>query len=729
MLTVPSDEQQVEAVQATVVHVLFANDDSGWSAVRCRSDSGKQFTAVGTLLGVREDDDLRLTGSWVHHPKFGKQLQVKTFAHVDPTTLDGLRRFLGSGRVRGLGKTMAARVVDHFGLDTVEVLEHQPQRLREVRGIGVKTASKIEAAWRQHRESQQTMVFLTGHGVSPALAARVWKRYAAGTLQAVRTNPYRLAEEVRGIGFLTADRIARSIGIPADAPERHEAGLLHALRTGSDEGHTFLPRDELQVRAGDLLEVPASDLEPGVHRLAGRDAVVIAGPPPDPAVYLPHLEEAERTTADRLRRLLRVRRRLKIHVQRAVEWYQSRSGIVLAGQQRAALEAALTHPVTVITGGPGTGKTTLVRGLTTILGRKGLQVRLCSPTGRAAKRLQEATGKPAKTIHRLLEFDPAGAAFSRHRDRPLKADAVVVDEVSMLDIELACHLVSAVPDGCRLVLVGDADQLPSVGPGAVLAELIASGAVPVIRLEQIFRQAARSLIVDNAHRINRGELPVLRDGEQDFYFIRRDDPEAAARTVVAMATERIPARFRLDPIDDVQVLVPMHRGELGVQSLNLELQHLLVPGGDELEVGSRRYRVGDKVMQVRNNYDLDVFNGDIGRVRSVDAEERALVVVFDGRHVTVAEDDLEDLVPAYACTIHKSQGSEYPAVVIGLHTQHYVMLQRNLLYTAITRGRRLVVVVGSRAALERAVRNSTVRHRHSLLAHRLRSGGALGVAR
>jgi len=707
-----------------VARILYTNEENGWSVVRLRPDDAPSFTATGPLLGVREGDDLRLTGRWIDHAKFGEQFEAESYVQIAPSTLEGLRRFLGSGRIRGLGPKMAERVVEEFGLETLEILNTDAGRLLKVRGIGPATLDRIRASWEQQRGIQQIMIFLTGHGIAPGVAVKAYRRYGAGAVEVVRSNPYRLAEEVFGVGFLTADRIARKLGIPADAPERLEAGLLFALQEAAGQGHVFLPADELEERGATLLETDAEQLPPAVKRLEARGQVVErARPSAPPAIYTPRLEKAEATVARDLRELLAAKSDAEpILVDRAVAWYQKRTRIRLAPRQRQALAAALSEKAVVITGGPGTGKTTLIRGVVQILGKKEVKVLLAAPTGRAAKRLAEATGLAAKTIHRLLEFNPTTGAFNRGRHNPLEADCLVLDEVSMLDIELAAAVLEAVPPGCRLVLVGDADQLPSVGPGNVLADLIASGALPVIRLDQIFRQAERSLIVANAHRVNSGRMPELEsstDGS-DFFFVARDDPSAAADLAIDFAARRIPERFGLDPIRDVQVLSPMHRGELGVTRLNERLQELLTPAGPELVVGWRRFRVGDKVMQVRNNYELDIFNGDLGRVAAFDPEERELTVHFDDRPVVIPPENLEDVVPAYACTIHKSQGSEYPAVVIVLHHQHHVMLQRNLLYTAITRGRRLVVIVGSKRALGRAVNNATVRKRYTLLAERLR---------
>jgi exodeoxyribonuclease V alpha subunit len=713
-------------LEGAVGKILFSNEDNGWCALRLQPPrDAPTVTAIGPLLGVRQGDEVRLTGHWVQHAKYGEQFEVDSYVHVAPSTLEGLRRFLASGKIRGLGPTRAAQVVEAFGLETLEILDSEPERLLEVYGIGPSTVERVRTSWAQHRGIQQIMIFLTGHGVSPGIAIKAFRRYGPGAIDVVRSNPYRLAEEVFGVGFLTADRIAHQLGIPDDAPERLEAGVLHTLLEAVGQGHCFLPEDALLSTAASLLETPAEALPPPLATLIERQQVSLRprddGPP---AVYLPRLEKAESTVA---RNIAEIRETpsvtTPIILNTSIAWYQGQFDITLAEGQREALAAALTEKLVVITGGPGTGKTTLIRGVVEILGRKDQEVVLAAPTGRAAKRLAETTGLSAKTIHRLLEFNPITGEFTRNQKRPIEADCLVIDEASMVDVELAAMLLDAVRPATRLVVVGDADQLPSVGPGNVLSDLITSERVRVVCLEQIFRQADRSLIVENAHRINSGRMPVLDDDPEtsDFFFVPRDDPAAAAELAIDFATRRIPERFGLDPIDDIQVLSPMHRGELGVTRLNERLQAILTPKGRELAVGWRHFRVGDKVMQVRNNYELDVFNGDLGRITNIDFEERTLTVDFDERPTILPPDVLEDVVPAYACTIHKSQGSEYPAVVILLHHQHHVMLQRNLLYTAISRGRRLVVIVGSRRALGRAVHNATVRTRYTQLAERLRA--------
>ena len=713
-----------DVVVGRVARILFTNDENGWCVIRLQPDDAPAMTAIGPLLGVRQGDELRLSGRWINHAKYGEQFEAESYVQVAPSTLEGIRRFLGSGKVRGLGKKRAAQVVEAFGLETLEVIENEPERLLEIRGIGRTTLDRIRGSWDELRGIQQIMIFLTGHGVPPGVAVKAFRRYGPGAVDVVRSNPYRLAEEVFGVGFLTADRIAHQLGIPADAPERLQAGVLHTLIEASVQGHVFLPEDELLSAAASLLEAEEELMPPALAGLVARQLVVVhprADAPP--AIYIPRLERAEATVAADLSELVGTPPRGNpIIVITAIAWYQGQAQIELAARQREALAASLTEKAVVITGGPGTGKTTLIRGVVQILGRKDLEVVLAAPTGRAAKRLTETTGHPARTIHRLLEFNPMTRAFARNRQNPIEADCLVIDEISMLDIELAAALLEAVPPDCRLVLVGDADQLPSVGPGNVLADLIASDTIPVIRLDRVFRQAERSHIVDNAHRVNSGYMPLTHSNpdESDFFFVARDDPEEAAKLAIDLAARRIPERFGLDPVWDIQVLAPMHRGVLGVTRLNERLQAQLTPAGPELAVGWRRFRVGDKVMQVRNNYELDVFNGDLGQVEAIDSKKRELTLRFDDRLVVIPPDNLEDIVPAYACTIHKSQGSEYPAVVIVLHHQHHIMLQRNLLYTAITRGRRLVVIVGSKRALGRAVHNATVRTRHTLLAERLR---------
>jgi exodeoxyribonuclease V alpha subunit len=738
-MTLPLEPPPPTAAAATLEGVLervvFANEENAWSVVRLtvseRGGQKEQVTAVGNLLAVQPGEHLRLSGSWIQDPKYGRQFRVASYATIAPATLGGIEKYLGSGLIRGIGKGLASRLVQCFGLATLEVIEEHPERLREVEGIGPQRTAAILRAWAEQRDIKQVMVFLQSHGVSTQYAIKIYKVYGAQAAEIVRENPYRLATDIYGIGFKTADKIAAALSIPRDAPQRIAAGVLYLLGLAADRGHLFLPKKELLEEAEELLEAEPWRVEQAVAALAEtKDLVVepLSAAPEDPseaAVYLKALHTAEEGIAARLHTLL-VQQTLpfEIDVERALEWFEKNERIALAPQQRQAIRAGITRKVLVITGGPGTGKTTLVRGIVRILEKKNQRVLLAAPTGRAAKRLAEATGGEASTLHRLLEFDPRSRAFTRNREHPLSCDLLIVDEASMLDTVLAYHLLRAVPDTGRLILVGDVDQLPSVGPGRVLSDVIRSDAVEVVRLTEIFRQAERSLIVVNAHRVNRGEMPVLEsvDSDGDFFFFERRTPEEIVETIAQLVAKRIPAGFGFDPVEQIQVLTPRNRGPLGTESLNARLRDLLNPGGPEgvtVTRGGQSWRVGDKVMQVRNNYDLEVFNGDIGRVAAIDEEDHLLKLALDGREVTYDFASLDELVLAYACTIHKSQGSEYPCVVIPLHTSHFLMLQRNLLYTAITRAKRLVILVGEERALRTAVGNRRVRARHTRLAERL----------
>jgi exodeoxyribonuclease V alpha subunit len=722
------EEQTPQTLEGALDRIVYASEENAWSVVRVAVPGRREpVTAVGNLLGVQPGESIRLHGHWIHDPRYGEQFRVESYVTVEPATLVGIERYLGSGLVPGIGKVMAKRLVERFGLDTLEVIETKPARLTEVEGIGAVRSERIRKAWREQRGIKEVMLFLQSHGVTTAHAVRIYREYAERAIAIVKEDPYRLAIDIFGIGFRTADRIAIDMGIPKDAPRRAQAGLLHLLGEFAGEGHLYVPAGTLSAAATEMLGVEPPIVEEAIAQLDSSGSVIVEPLPDrsDRAVYLKALHAAEAGAAGRLVDLVRApARSVPIDVERALAWFENQERISLAPAQREAIRLALTEKLLVVTGGPGTGKTTLVRGIIRILERKRLRILLAAPTGRAAKRLSESTGRDARTIHRLLEFSPKTGAFERNGQHPLEADLVIIDEVSMVDQALAHNLLKAIPDPARLILVGDVDQLPSVGPGDFLREVIDASVGPVVRLETIFRQAEDSRIIVNAHRVNAGEMPLLgEEGDaSDFYFIEREDPEEALATIMTLVTERIPRRFGLDPIDDVQVLTPMHRGALGTINMNAALQKLLNPAGEEIVRGARVFRAGDKVIQMRNNYDLEVFNGDIGRIVSIDDVEREMRVRFDERVVVYDAATLDELSLAYACSIHKSQGSEYPCVVMPIHTQHYVMLRRNLLYTGITRAKRLLVLVGTRKALAIAVRNRHVDERRTRLAERLRDG-------
>jgi exodeoxyribonuclease V alpha subunit len=732
---VPSTQ---EVLAGLVERVTYHNAENGFCVLRAKARGHRDHvTVVGHAATITAGEWITASGEWVNDRTHGQQFKAQFLRTSTPTSADGIEKYLSSGMIRGVGPVYAKKLVRAFGEKVFDVIEATPDRLREVDGIGPVRAASILAAWAEQKAVREIMVFLHSHGVGTARAVRIFKTYRADAIQVMTENPYRLARDIRGIGFKTADAIAMKLGIEKTAMVRVRAGISYALTEAMDEGHCGLPTGELIPLAEKLLEVPQGLIHTALD-LEQQDRAVIADRIGETdCVFLAGLHGAERAVAERLRTLASGTLPWPwIDAEKALPWVEQRTGLTLAESQTAAVRLALTAKVLVITGGPGVGKTTIVNSILRILAAKGVGILLCAPTGRAAKRMSEATGMEARTIHRLLEVDPKAGGFRRSPDNPLDCDLLVVDETSMVDILLMHALLKAMPNQAALLLVGDIDQLPSVGPGQVLADVIGSGAIPVVRLTEVFRQAAESRIIVNAHRVNQGQMPEFDRPEQesDFYFVPTEDPETAVGRIIELVKTRIPRRFGLDPIRDIQVLCPMNRGGVGARSLNIELQAALNPAGDrKVERFGWTFAPGDKVMQIENDYDKEVYNGDIGYIDDVDPNAGEILASFDGRSVTYGFGELDMLVPAYATTIHKSQGSEYSAVIIPVLTQHYAMLQRNLLYTGITRGKRLVVLVGQKKAVAIAVRNISGRRRWSKLQEWLRSAQPLtrqiGMAR
>ncbi|AZV39041.1 ATP-dependent RecD-like DNA helicase [Komagataeibacter europaeus] len=713
------DSSPTEALAGLVERVTFHNAENGFCVLRVKVRGQRDLvTVVGHAAMISAGEFVQMSGRWFNDHTHGLQFKAEFLKASPPTTVEGIERYLGSGMIRGIGPVYAKKLVKAFGEAVFDLIEQEPGRLREVTGIGPKRAERIVAGWADQKVIREIMLFLHSNGVGTSRAVRIFKTYGQDAVKLISENPYRLAKDIRGIGFKTADQIARKMGIAPDAMIRVRAGISYALGEAMDEGHCGLPVGELLTSTAELLEVATPLIEMALALELEAGDVVADSVGDTGCIFLAGLYRAEQSIAERLRACA-IGRPLwpDIDAEKAMTWVEGKTGLALAPSQQEAVRLALHSKVLVITGGPGVGKTTLVNAILKIVTAKGTDVQLCAPTGRAAKRLSESTGLEGKTIHRLLETDPATGSFKRDDTNPLTCDLLVVDEASMVDVLLMRSLLRALPDNAAVLIVGDVDQLPSVGPGQVLADIIGSGAVPVVRLTEVFRQAAQSRIITNAHRINEGRMPELSaEKGSDFYFVEAAEPEVGLRKLLAVVRDRIPARFGLDPVRDVQVLCPMNRGGLGARSLNIELQQALNPP-DEVKVErfGWTYGPGDKVMQIANDYDRDVFNGDLGVIGRIDVEEGELTVSFDGRDVVYGFGELDELVLAYATTIHKSQGSEYPAVVIPLVTQHYAMLARNLLYTGVTRGRKLVVLVGQKKALAIAVRNQGGRRRWSKL--------------
>jgi exodeoxyribonuclease V alpha subunit len=726
-----SDAQSHQTITGSVERVTYHNEQNGYTVLRFQIPGhGEPVTVVGNFPSISPGESLRLTGWWTTHPQYGDQFKAVEYAVTRPATIAGIQKYLGSGLIKGIGPVTARRIVEHFKEKTLEVIESDISRLGEVKGVSRKRAEMIQKAWEEQRAIKEVMLFLQSHSVSTHFAVKIYKQYGADAITVVEKTPYRLAAEVYGIGFRTADQIARNLGMPVDAEERLRAGLQHVLMTATEEGHCYLPADDLIKRSAEALEVEdQAKLSATLEKMLDEGSLKIEENDGERAIYLPPLWQSERGVARRLKML--IEKSVRVDLKRVESWldrFTEKRGIELSEEQRRAIQLAAASRVMILTGGPGTGKTMSLRAMVDLFYAMRKTVALASPTGRAAQRLSEVTGREAKTIHRLLEFDPSAMQFKRNDVWPLEADVVIVDEASMIDIVLANSLIKAVDDRSQLILVGDADQLPSVGPGAVLQDLISSGVAPVARLTQVFRQAAESLIIQNAHRINRGEFPRLvkpGDERSDCYFIEAEEPDEVVKLIVNAVSKSLPNRFGYDPLKDIQTLSPMNRGRVGANHLNDVLQAALNPqspaqaGKAEMNRGNRVLRVGDKVIQRVNNYKLEVFNGDLGTIEAIDLEDQMIAVRFADRIVAYDFADSLELSHGFCVTIHKSQGSEYPAVVIPLHTQHYLMLSRNLLYTALTRAKKTVVMIGTTKAIGMAMSNLEATHRFTGLAREL----------
>ena len=731
------DEEEIRELTGQIERVTYNDEESGYAVLRIAVKGYPDLvTAVGTIASPAVGEVLNMRGVWIEHPKFGSQFKIMEYKSFAPSSVKGMEKYLGSGLIKGIGPSIAEKIVSLFGADAFEILDSHPERLIEIEGVGEKKAAAIHEAWLEQREVRGVMLFLQSHGIGTGYALRVFRHYGSASVRVLEENPYRLAIDIFGIGFMTADKIASGMGFSRESPLRIRAGVLHVMNELTREGHVFVPVEELTASAAEILSVSSEVVEKGIEDARLNQELIIewytdADKKDDCAVYLPAFHYAEVHSAKNLCSILSS----PFNGQYAdpevvIPWVQRELGISFAGRQTEALKTALSSQVMVITGGPGTGKTTLIKAIMKIRSARGFKIMLAAPTGRAAKRMTEATGHEAKTIHRMLEYTGStmsGGDFMRNETNPLDCDLLVVDEASMIDQVLFHHLLKAVPKGSSVIFVGDVDQLPSVGPGNVLKDIIDSGVCPVVHLNEIYRQSRESMIIVNAHRINSGEMPFLDErGEvsslSDFYFIEESDPDKALEIIKRLVTLRMPQKFGLDPVRDIQVLTPMHRGSVGTARLNLELREALntCQGSKVLRMG-RTLQEGDKVMQIRNNYEKDVYNGDIGTVVRIDGEESRVIVEMDSGRVSYDFSELDELIHAYAVSIHKSQGSEYPAVVIPIMTQHYMMLQRNLLYTGITRGKKLVVVIGTRKAVAIAVKNDKTRKRYTRLAERLKS--------
>jgi len=719
-------------LQGQIERITFTSEDTGYTVAKVKVYGVREpVTVIGNIVNPTPGEIIKMRGEWGNHPKFGEQFKIVFCQTTTPASVHGIEKYLGSGLVKGIGPVMAKRIVKMFQEKTLDVIENEIEKLTAVEGVGQKRIGMIKKAWEEQKEIRAVMIFLQSHGVSSAYAAKIYKRYGNDAIKIVQENPYQMATDIFGIGFLTADKIAQKLGFAKDSELRAQAGILYVLHEMADEGHVYFPYEKLIEKCKEMLDIDREIIVLAIAAVSMDKRVVIEDinlnlaeyQENNKAVYLSGYYAAEKYLAERLKKLIAAPKSIRrIDSGKAIKWVQERLSLILAEKQIEAVRRAAENKVMVITGGPGTGKTTIINAILKIFSAIKAGIMLAAPTGRAAKRLSEATGQEAKTIHRLLEYNMRRGGFQKNEESPLDCDLLIVDEASMVDTLLMHHLLKALPVNATFIMVGDVNQLPSVGAGNVLRDIIDSGAIEVVQLNEIFRQAKESSIIVNAHRINEGAFPNLianQDKLDDFYFIEHEDPQKALELIINLVKERIPQRFGLNCLNDIQVLTPMHKGTVGAGNLNVEIQKALNPGDEGVQRGGRLYKVHDKVMQVVNNYEKEVYNGDIGMISSIDEEAKEVVVVIDEREIIYDYADLDELVHAYAVSIHKSQGSEYPAVVMPILTQHYVMLQRNLLYTGVTRGKKLVVIVGTKKAMAIAVRNNKTQKRYTLLKERI----------
>jgi len=722
-------------LRGQIERITYTNDETGFTVAKVKVHGHSALvTVVGNMIEPMPGELIEMTGEWTKHPRYGEQFKIIKYNTSVPASDSGIRKYLSSGLIKGIGPVTAERIVNKFGDQTLNVIENTIEKLTEVEGIGKKRSETIKKEWEGQKESRNVMLFLQSHGVSSGYAIKIFKQYGDQSISVVKKNPYRLATDISGIGFIAADKIGKELGFDKNSKLRAEAGILYILHQLSNEGHVYFPHNFLVAKCKKILEIDRKIISKTLENIALKKEIIIEDLNDrkkefgghDKAVYLYKIHVCERGIVTSLRNLLNARKTIRqIDINKALNWVQEQLSITLAKNQVRAIECSLKNKVTVITGGPGTGKTTIINAILTILSKAKTKIMLTAPTGRAAKRMIEATGYEAKTIHRMLEYSFKKGGFQKDEKNPLDCDLLIIDEASMIDTSLMYYLLKPIPLSAAIILVGDVNQLPSVGPGNILGDIISSGIVPVLELDEIFRQAKESQIIINAHKINSGILPTLEPTgkkQEDFYFIEQENPEDVLKIILELSKERIPKRFGFDSVDEIQVLSPMHKGIVGAENLNRELQKALNPSKDEIVRGNRTFRTNDKVMQTKNNYDKEVFNGDLGKIIKINSTNQEVIIRFDGRNVIYDYIDLDEVILAYAVSVHKSQGSEYPAVIIPILTQHFMLLQRNLIYTAVTRGKKLVVMVGTKKAFTIAVKNNIMERRYTHLMHRLRNG-------